>query len=133
MFLTFNQNVSIPIPSGCWPMPHVWYHAVKNEGRDSENRHHRLRVTLVEGIDALVHCCHRTIRVHFRRSLLRRIVVRLTLKVPSLHLVEHVLEGRLEPERLLDLVGAYIRILAVFQEARALVLPHELDERRSVR
>ena len=50
--------------------------------------------------------------------------------VDSLHLVEHVGEGRLELERLLDLVGADVRILAVFQEARALVLANELDERR---
>ena len=42
-------------------------------------------------------------------------------------------EGRLELERLLDLVGAHIRVLAVFQEARALVLADELDERRSIR
>src|ERR1700716_726076 len=42
-----------------------------------------------------------------------------------LHLVEHVAEGRLELERLLDFIGAHIGILAVFQEARTLMLPKE--------
>ena len=46
----------------------------------------------------------------------------------SLHLVEHVREGGLELQRLLDLVGTHIRILTVFQEAWALMLANELDE-----
>ena len=50
-----------------------------------------------------------------------------------LHLVEHRGERRLEPERLLDLVGAHVGILPVFEEARALVLPDEFDEGRGVR
>src|SRR5262245_54861902 len=51
----------------------------------------------------------------------------------SLHLVEHLAERILERERLLDLVGAHIGVLAVLEEARALMLPHELDEGRRVR
>ena len=51
----------------------------------------------------------------------------------SLHLVEHGRERRLQLQRLLDLVGADVRVLAVLQEARALVLAHELDEGRRVR
>ena len=46
----------------------------------------------------------------------------------SLHLVEHVREGGLELQRLLDLVGTHIGIFPVFEEARALVLADELDE-----
>ena len=46
----------------------------------------------------------------------------------SLHLIEHVREGGLELQRLLDLVGAHVGIFAVFKEARALVLADELDE-----
>ena len=46
----------------------------------------------------------------------------------SLHLVEHVREGGLELECLLDLVGAHIGIFPVFEETRALVLADELDE-----
>jgi hypothetical protein len=40
---------------------------------------------------------------------------------------------RLELEGLLDLVGAHVGILAVLQEAGALVFTDELDERRRVR
>src|SRR5438874_12139542 len=50
-----------------------------------------------------------------------------------LHLVEHAGESRLQPQGLLDLVGTHIGVLAVFQEARALVVAHELDERSGVR
>src|SRR4051794_40237853 len=125
MLLTFNQDVSIPILSGCRPMPHVWGHAVEDEGRGGENRRHCLRVTLVESVNVLTHYFHRGIRMHFRRSSLRRIVAWLTSRVLSLHLVEHDLEGRFELECLLDLVGADVRILAVFQEARALMRSHE--------
>src|SRR6267142_3545125 len=39
----------------------------------------------------------------------------------SLHLVEHVREGCLELECLLDFVGTHVRILTVFQETWALV------------
>ena len=49
-----------------------------------------------------------------------------------LHLVEHVGEGRLQPQRLLDLIGRDVGVLAVLQEARALVLANELDERLGV-
>src|SRR6185369_16682690 len=52
---------------------------------------------------------------------------------PLLHLVEHVGEGSLDLEGLLDFVGAHIRIFPVFQETRALVLAYELDECRSIR
>ena len=51
----------------------------------------------------------------------------------SLHLIEHIGERRLELESLLDFVGAHIRILAVFEEARALVFTNELDERWRIR
>src|SRR3954447_22897473 len=51
----------------------------------------------------------------------------------SLHLVEHAGESRLQPQGLLDLVGTHIGVLAVFQEAGALVVAHELDERSGVR
>ena len=46
----------------------------------------------------------------------------------SLHLVEHVREGGLELQRLLNLVGTHIGIFAVFEEARAVVVADELDE-----
>src|SRR4029077_10064324 len=52
---------------------------------------------------------------------------------PSLHLVEHVREGSLKLQCLLDLVGTHIRILTVFQEAWALMLANELDECGSIR
>src|SRR3954469_20051326 len=51
----------------------------------------------------------------------------------SLHLVEHVGEGGLQRQRLLDLLGADKRILAVFEETRALVVANELDESRRIR
>src|SRR5437588_3299692 len=51
----------------------------------------------------------------------------------SLHLVEHAGESRLQPQGLLDLVGTHVGVLAVLQEAGALVLAHELDERSGVR
>src|SRR4051794_24135365 len=53
--------------------------------------------------------------------------------VGSLHLVEHVRERGLQRQSLLDLLGADKRILAVFQETRALVLANELDESRRIR
>src|SRR3954451_23579250 len=51
----------------------------------------------------------------------------------SLHLVKHVGECNLQRQRLLDLLGADKRILAVFQETRTLVFSHELDESRRIR
>src|SRR6478609_4938447 len=51
---------------------------------------------------------------------------------PLLHLVEHVREGRLQPQRLLDLVSGHVRVLAVLQEARNLVITYEFDERLRV-
>src|SRR5262249_489761 len=51
----------------------------------------------------------------------------------SLHLVEHLPERRFQLERLLDLVGADIRILAVLEKARTLVLADEFDEGGSIR
>src|SRR5687767_12045805 len=50
----------------------------------------------------------------------------------SLHLVEGIGECGLKPERLLDLIGRDIGILAVFEEARLVVIAHELDEGRRV-
>src|SRR4030095_79504 len=46
----------------------------------------------------------------------------------SLHLVEHVREGCLELQGLLDLVRTHERIFAIFKEARAMVVTDELDE-----
>src|ERR1700677_1907076 len=46
----------------------------------------------------------------------------------SLHLIEHGRERGLQFECLLDLVGANKRILAVFEETRALMLADECDE-----
>ena len=57
--------------SGCWPLPDVRGHAVKNRPRDSESRRHRLHVTLVEGIDVLAYCRHRVVRTHLCHSILR--------------------------------------------------------------
>src|SRR6266550_8934487 len=51
----------------------------------------------------------------------------------SLHLVEHVREGRLELQGLLDFIGAHVGILSVFDEARALMLTKKVDDRRKVR
>src|SRR3954470_14045478 len=51
----------------------------------------------------------------------------------SLHLVKHVGECGLQRQRLLDLVGADKRILAVFKETWTLVLANELDESRWIR
>src|SRR6478609_7248442 len=47
---------------------------------------------------------------------------------PLLHLIEHGRERGLQFERLLDLVGANKRILAVFEEARTLMLAHKCHE-----
>src|SRR5262245_32734739 len=55
------------------------------------------------------------------------------LELISLHLVEHRREGRLEGEGLLDLVRADEWVFAVFQEARALMLAHELRKGGRVR
>src|SRR5215218_9003521 len=49
-----------------------------------------------------------------------------------LQLVEHLRKRALHLESLLDLVGAEIRVLPILQEARALVVPHEPDERLRV-
>src|SRR6478736_7113430 len=55
------------------------------------------------------------------------------LRWKSLHLVEHVREGRLELQGLLDLVRTHERIFAIFKEARAMMVTDELDECRGVR
>src|SRR5262245_51736600 len=67
MQLTFNQHVSIPVLSGCRPMPNMRSHTVKDRARDSENGRHRLRVTLVEGSDVLVYCRHWLCRTRHTR------------------------------------------------------------------
>ena len=51
----------------------------------------------------------------------------------SLHLVEHIGEGGLQLQSLLDLVGTHKGVFAVFKEARALMLADELNECRKVR
>src|SRR5262245_9133117 len=50
-----------------------------------------------------------------------------------LQLIEHLGQGALDLQGLLDLVGGDIRILPVFDEARTLVVADELDERFRVR
>src|SRR5262245_44750273 len=50
----------------------------------------------------------------------------------SLHLVEHRGERLLELERLFDLFGRDVRVLAVLEEARTLVLVEEFGDRRDV-
>src|SRR5262249_2006589 len=50
-----------------------------------------------------------------------------------LHLVEHVGKRRLERECLFDLISAYVGILAIFQEARKLMLAKKLGNRGQVR
>ena len=66
MLLTLNQHISVPILRRCWPLPDVRGHPVKDRPRDSESRRHHRRITSVEGIDVLAHCCHRIVchRVH---------------------------------------------------------------------
>src|SRR3954462_4410683 len=56
-----------------------------------------------------------------------------SVRPSSLHLIEHIRERRLELEGLLDLIGAYIGILTVFEETRAMVITHKLDEGLCVR
>ena len=51
----------------------------------------------------------------------------------SLHLVEHIREGRLELQGFLDFVRTHEGIFAIFQEARALMVTNELEERRGIR
>src|SRR5688572_1524040 len=53
--------------------------------------------------------------------------------LPLLHLVEHGRERVLELQRLLDFVRAHIRVLAVLEKARPVVIADELDERGRVR
>src|SRR3954468_1520705 len=50
-----------------------------------------------------------------------------------LHLIERVRERRLDRERLLDFFARHVGVLAVFEEARALVLAEESDDRRRIR
>src|SRR6516225_4375071 len=50
-----------------------------------------------------------------------------------LHLVEHLRECCLYPQRLFHLIRAHIRVFTVFQEARALMISNVLDESRQVR
>src|SRR5262245_38873440 len=50
----------------------------------------------------------------------------------SLHLVEHLSERCFQLERLLDFVGADVRILAIFEKARAMMLADEFDEGGSI-
>ena len=50
----------------------------------------------------------------------------------SLHLVEHVREGRLELERFLDFFATHVGMLAVFEEAWPLVFAEKLDYGRRV-
>src|SRR4029453_15131457 len=50
-----------------------------------------------------------------------------------LHLLEHLRERRLHRQGLLDLVAREVRVLRVLQEAVALVVANELDERLRVR
>src|SRR5262245_14933459 len=63
----------------------------------------------------------------------RAVFLLMTAHPFSLQLVEHFGQGALDPQRLLDLVGSDVRILAVFDDARALVLADELDEGVGIR
>src|SRR4051794_39030944 len=56
----------------------------------------------------------------------------ITSAAHSLHLVQHVRERRLQPQRLLDLLRAHVGVLTVLEEAGTLVLADELEERRRV-
>jgi hypothetical protein len=47
---------------------------------------------------------------------------------PSLHLIEHLRECGFQLQRLLDFVGAHIRIFPVFKKAWAPMISHELYE-----
>src|SRR4051794_25812699 len=53
--------------------------------------------------------------------------------VVLLHLVKHVREGLLHFQGLLDLDRGDIRVLPIFEEARALVLAEKRNEGRDVR
>src|SRR5437879_2188606 len=65
MLLRFNRHIPEPILTGCWSLPCVRRHSVKNRARDSESRRHRLSVTFVKGIDVLAYCRHRICSCHF--------------------------------------------------------------------
>src|SRR3954469_25337665 len=56
----------------------------------------------------------------------------ITSAAHSLHLVQHVRERRLQPQRLLDLFRAHVGVLAVLEEAGTLVLADEREESRRV-
>src|SRR5215831_14622359 len=51
----------------------------------------------------------------------------------SLQLIKHLGQGVLDPQGLLDFVGGDIRILTIFDKARTLMVPDELNERFRVR
>src|SRR5262250_2095542 len=51
----------------------------------------------------------------------------------SLQLIQHLGKGALDSQRLLDLVGRDVRILAVFDDTRTLMLADEPDEGLRVR
>src|SRR5262245_46452695 len=73
--------------------------------------------------------------VYFRGTwfwLYVRAVVDLLISCPRLlllQLVEHLRQGVFDSQRLLNFIGGDIRILPVLDEARALVVADELDER----
>src|ERR1700722_11434800 len=56
--LALCEHVPPPVFGGCWPLPYVRRHAVKNLHWVRTCRRHRLRVTVVEGIDVLEHRGH---------------------------------------------------------------------------
>src|SRR6185436_1016171 len=129
MLLAFNQHVSIPILSSCWPLPQVWRHAVQDRPGHSESLRHHLCVTFVKAIDVLAYRRHRIFRAYLvTPSSLALANRNADDALMSLHLVEHVGEGGLELQRLLDLVGTHIGIFPIFEEARDLMLADKLDE-----
>src|SRR6185437_10226095 len=107
------------ILSSCWPLPQVWRHAVQERPRHSESLRHHLCVTFVKAIDLLA---YRGIGSFVLISSLPSSLALANRNADdalmSLHLVEHVGEGGLELQRLLDLVGTHIGIFPIFEEAR---------------
>src|SRR5262245_9863704 len=77
--------------------------------------------------------CRRTWLWLYVRALFDALIVMSPGSARSLELIENFREGVLDPQRLLDLVSRDVRILAVFDEARALVCPDEPDEGVRVR
>jgi hypothetical protein len=66
--LTLGKHIPIPVVAGCWSLPYMRRHSVKNLHGVSAYLCHRLRVTVVEGIDVLAHRRHRIVGARHRGS-----------------------------------------------------------------